>query len=317
MIRRTAIALTLVTLGFLPSCAYRLTPYENITVGKPAVEVPAPVGEEIQITYLGTNGYIFRSSNTTIVVDPYLSRIDTRSILFNADVSPSPSIVADSIQKAALHQKVDGFLVTHAHFDHLFDVSPLQQRLGGKVVTSQTGAYLCEAAGVSRRQLLPSKPGKIYRIGDAKVRVLEARHDKILGSAPYPGNITEPLGRAPRKPKDWRMGEPLAFLIELNGKRIYVESGGIPGHTPSVSDVDLAIIGVALPGSQRRYADAVVALNPRYVLPSHQDNFFHPLKSGFQFSAVADFPRILATHEAKDLPGRLILMKYFHSWSLD
>ena len=124
------------------------------------------------------------------------------------------------------------------------------------------------------------------------------------------------MGAPPTLARDWKLGTPLAFVIELNGKRIYVESGGTLKSRPSVSDVDLAIIGVALPGSQNRYPDAVRALNPRYVIPSHQDNFFLPLESGFHFSSLSDFPRIKAQHEAMELPGEMFLMDYFTTWTI-
>lgn len=308
-----------VPLLFGASCAYRLDVYEddNLLVGTPAAKTPLPRGNEVQVTYLGTNGYIIRSSDTVLVIDPYLSRIDMRSVVFNADVTPSPAILTEVARQANLPRHIDGYLVTHSHFDHLFDVPPMHRAYGGKVVTSPTGAYLCESAGVSRRDLLPSEPGKIYRIGNAKVRVLDAWHDKVLGRVPYKGSVTEVLGRYPNKPNDYRLGQPLAFLVELNGKRIYVESGGLPGHVPSVTDVDLAIVGVAVADSQKRYPDAVRALNPHYVLPSHQDNFFIPLEKGFQFSTLSDFPRVLATHKAEDLPGELILMDYFRTWTVE
>lgn len=318
MNRLVPILIAAALLALLPSCAYRLdTAYSDLLVGTPSDKAPLPRGNQVQVTYLGTNAYLIRSAGTTIVVDPYFSRIDLRSVVFNADVSPSPAIITEVSRKAKLGRHVDGYLVTHSHFDHLFDVPPMQRMYGGKVITSPTGAYLAEAAGVSRRQLLPSKPGKIYRIGEAKVRVLPAWHDKVLGRIPYPGTIDTPLPSEPDKPKDYRLGIPLAFLVELNGKRIYVESGGIPGHIPCVTGVDLAIVGVAVPGSQKRYPDTVRTLNPKYVLPSHQDNFFLPIEDGFQFSTLSNFPKILATHKAADLPGELILMDYFRSWMVE
>jgi hypothetical protein len=65
-----------------------------------------------------------------------------------------------------------------------------------------------------------------------------------------------------------------------------------------------------------RYAEAVRSLNARHVLPSHQDNFFNPLESGFHFAVLSDFPRIRSIHSAENLPGRLVLMDYFHTWFL-
>jgi hypothetical protein len=80
--------------------------------------------------------------------------------------------------------------------------------------------------------------------------------------------------------------------------------------------VDLAILGVALPDSRRRFAETVRALRPRYVLPSHQDDFFAPLQGGFVFGKLTNFPDIRRQDQSDHLPGRLILLDYFRPWTL-
>lgn len=308
----------LAALGLATSCSHRLASYQDLLVGEPAAVAPAPGRNEVTVTYLGVNGYLVASGDTALLLDPYFSRFPLRSVVFKTPVSPSGEAIAYGVKQGKLPARVDGYLITHAHFDHLFDVPPLQRQLGGKVVTSETGAYLCEAAGVPRRELLASQPGQTHRLGEATVRVLWAEHDKVLGAVPYPGKIEAPLSAPPSRPSDWRLGTPLAYLIELGGKRIYFESGGVPHGPPPITgvEVDLAIVGTAVSNSHVHYAEVVRVLNPRYVLPSHQDNFFEPVEKGFQFSALANFPRIRATHRAQALPGKLILMDYFQAFRL-
>ena len=119
----------------------------------------------------------------------------------------------------------------------------------------------------------------------------------------------------PQRAADWICGEPLAFLIEVNGQRIYIDSGGTPAQLPPNEHVDLAILGVALPDSRARLAAALARLQPRYVLPSHQDDFFRPLSAGFQFGQLTDFPRV-QRECAQQNRGRLILLDYFRPWTL-
>jgi len=198
-------------------------------------------------------------------------------------------------------------------------VPPLQQQFGGKILTSATGIFLSQAANpdISSSDLIAAQAGDHYRIGNARIRVFASKHDRVLGSIPIPGIISEPLAAPPTRPKDWKVGTPLAFLIEIAGKKIYIDSGGMPGHPPSVHDVDIAILGAAVGDGQRRFAEAVRVLNPRYILPSHQDNFFTPLKRGFRFSFTSNFPQLKKTYQDEKLPGKLILMDFFHSWTLD
>jgi len=88
--------------------------------------------------------------------------------------------------------------------------------------------------------------------------------------------------------------------IEAAGKRIYIDSGGVPGAPPSaaIGHVDLAILGVALPDSRQRFAEAVRRLSPRYILPSHQDDLLAPLSGGFVFGKLTNFPQLLRTQKA-------------------
>lgn len=301
---------------FACSCSNRLGPYRDLLVGTPADECAAPTAGEVQVTYLGVHGYLIRSADTTLMVDPYFSRLAMRDVLFNAPVAPSAAAIGYGLRRGQVPRRIDGYLVTHSHFDHLFDIPWIQKRFGGRIVTSPTGRHLSEAMDVSRRNILPSLPGVVHRIGGARIHVLAARHDTVLGRAPYPGRISQPLTGPPDRARDWRLGTPLAFLVEIEGRRIYLESGGVGDNLPRVSDVDLAILGVAVRDSQQRYPEAVRALSPRYVLPSHQDDFFRPVEEGFHFSSLANFPRIKASHEGMNLPGRLILMDYFHTWSV-
>jgi hypothetical protein len=62
-------------------------------------------------------------------------------------------------------------------------------------------------------------------------------------------------------------------------------------------------------------AAALERLQPRYVLPSHQDNFFRPLDAGFQFGPLTDFPRV-KRECARASRSRLILLDYFRPWTL-
>jgi hypothetical protein len=122
----------------------------------------------------------------------------------------------------------------------------------------------------------------------------------------------------PIKVSDWCVGEPLAFVIEAAGKRIYIDSGGVPGSPPDsrIRNVDLAILGVALPDSRDRFAEAVRKLRPRYIMPSHQDDMFAPVDRGFTFGKMTNFPALVREQGREKLSGRLILLDYFRPWTL-
>ena len=68
----------------------------------------------MQLTWLGTAGFHIKTGDTTILIDPYLSR--------NEKAQPK--------QPQKPHDIHDGDLIfiSHGHFDHILDVPEIAQR---------------------------------------------------------------------------------------------------------------------------------------------------------------------------------------------
>jgi L-ascorbate metabolism protein UlaG (beta-lactamase superfamily) len=271
---------------------------------------PRVPAKGVRVTYLGVNGYLLEARGTALLVDPYFTRTPLGAVALNLRQQPDPRHL--KFAETKLPPRVDAILVTHGHFDHLLDVPELARRTGAEVVASPTGVNLARASGAKRTRAV--LPGSRYRTQGAVVRVLSASHDCVLGRVPFPGH-RRTVPPAPRRPADWVCGEPLAFLIEMGGKRIYVDSGGTPEVLPSggLGQVDLAILGVALRDSRERLRPALARLRPRYFLPSHQDDFFRPVQRGFTFGWLTDFPDVVRRSAGQ----RLILLDYFAPWTLE
>ena len=264
----------------------------------------------VRVTYLGTNSYQFEFKNHALLVDPYFSRVDLLSVVLGAHIQPNSSRIADSMRHLA--PKVDGILVTHGHFDHLLDVPIVMSKTHARLIASRSSIDLAKRAGASSGDAVTA--GDVRRIGPWKIRVVAASHDRLFGKVPFDQTASQHSG-PPQRAGEWVCGEPLAFLIEINGQRIYIDSGGTEAQLPPNVHVDLAIMGMALPDSRARLNAALERLKPRYFLPSHQDNFFLPLSEGFQFGPLTDFQTV--QHDcAQENRGRLILLDYFRPWTL-
>jgi L-ascorbate metabolism protein UlaG (beta-lactamase superfamily) len=289
--------------------------YSNLVVA----DSPGQARKGVHVTYLGTNGYQFEFNDHALLVDPYFSRVNLWNVALGSPIRPNAARINDGLRH--LVPKPDAILVTHGHFDHLLDVPAVMAKTGAHLIASASSvdlvkrARLCQRydgqAGASSGDAV--KPGDMRRIGPWKISVLSATHDRLFGKVPY--DRPHLRTNAPQRAADWICGEPLAFLIEVNGQRIYIDSGGTAAQLPPNKRVDLAILGVALPDSRERLAAALERLHPRYILPSHQDDFFRPLSAGFQFAPLSDFPFVQRESAQQDR-SRLILLDYFRPWTL-
>ncbi len=229
-----------------------------------------------RITWLGTAGFVIESAETTLLVDPFLTRPGLSRIA--SRMVPDDLAIAHHVPR-----KVDAILCGHSHYDHVADAPRIAKHTNAKLVGSLSTCAWGRAEGLPESQLvqIPSN-GAVVRFGDIEVRFVPSRHGKVaLGRVPFVGEVrTTPRG--PGRLWHYRMGGAFGLLIKAPGVSIY--------HNGSADLIDAELEGenadvllaclAGRKGTANYVARLVSALGPKLVVPTHHDAFFAPLEAG-------------------------------------
>ena len=293
---------------------------------------PAPSSNHVTLTYMGTAGWEITDGNTVILLDPYLSRIygpqppgrppfarasgDNRPQYGWTDVAVQDIAVIDSHVK-----KADFVLVTHTHYDHVFDVPHIALKTHATVIGTESTENVLRAYNVPEEQLITVRGGEDYDFGVFSLKVIPSLHSPLdhkhyFSSATAPAGMKSPLTLEQMHPE----GGTLAYLIRLHGHQILAFGGmnyierEIEGLTP-----DAVLVGAA--SSRKEIYDYTGRLMrdlhfPALVLPTHWDNFTAPYSASQQpaIDAVKSFVEEIA---AASPNSKVVVPKYFEPISLD
>jgi len=141
----------------------------------------ADVGEGVACWYLGCNGFVLRSAEATVYIDPYFAGGEPP---WTIRMIPVPMDPADATT-------ADAVLATHEHIDHIHPPSygPLVEDLGATVYGAEPcwdgrqdyeGEMIAE--GAQRRVI---EPGDDFEVGDFTVHVRGANDPDADGDVSY------------------------------------------------------------------------------------------------------------------------------------
>ena len=217
---------------------------------------------QIRLRWLGNAGFEFQISQTTLIVDPFLTRPKARHVFFGR-------IQPDEYSLEKYIQHCDHILVTHAHFDHCMDAPSLARRTGAVVHGSHNTCQLMRAAGLPDEQVHMITYQDEFQIGGINISVLPAAHPWIPGYTR--GRLASTL-RFPLRLRDYRMDDCFSFLLQAGGKRMLVWSST---HSQGAPRADLLTCRAV--SSQGWYRELLNEVKPNFVLPQHWDDFTQPL----------------------------------------
>lgn len=226
------------------------------------------------VRWFGTAGFELSAGGTTLLVDPYLTRVGLGRFLTRR-IAPDEARIAASVQTA------DAVLIGHSHFDHVMDTPIIARKTGAVVYGSASTANLMRANGVPERQIvtLTHDRATTFDVGPFKVTAVPSEHSRFaLGkSVPYAGDIPSTC-EVHLRGSQYRCGDVFCFLIDHAGFRTYhMGSANLVEEAIPVEarGANLLLMCIAARFATERYVPrTLTALSPERVLPMHYDNMF-------------------------------------------
>jgi L-ascorbate metabolism protein UlaG (beta-lactamase superfamily) len=251
----------------------------------------------LSLTHFGAAGWSITDGATTILLDPYLSRIrfkgrkygphdatevagDKRTI-FNMDQPPA----TDTETVNALVPHANYILLSHSHFNHCMDVPYIAKKTGAVVIGTESTANVAQNGGVEEDQTIVVKGGEDLAFDEFSLKVIPSLHSP-LSCKLYRDFGTVPLQSEPLTLDEHVEGGTLAYLLRFAGRQIllfgsmnFIEKE-LEGLRP-----DIALIASAPPRLDiHNYTDRLLRAvgKPPVVIATHWDD------QGLPFGAPQD-----------------------------
>ncbi|HYL86192.1 MAG TPA: MBL fold metallo-hydrolase [Candidatus Angelobacter sp.] len=287
---------------------------------------------QVILRWLGTAGWEISDGSTTILIDPYISRIfgpqppgRTPFARAAGDTRPQygwdDAAVPDEASIDTHVPRANYVLVTHTHYDHVLDVPHIALKTHATVIGTESTSNVLRAYSIPEEQLITVRGGEDYDFGAFSVKVIPSLHSPLdhkryFSSETTPAGLKSPLTLRQMHPE----GGTLAYLVRFDGHQILVFGGmnyierEMVGLRP-----DVVLVGAA--GSHKELYDYCGRLMralqfPALVLPTHWDNFTAPYEASQQASIDA-LQSFLEEMKAASPKTKVTVPKYFEPIQLE
>jgi L-ascorbate metabolism protein UlaG (beta-lactamase superfamily) len=286
----------------------------------------------LQLTHFGAAGWSITDGATTVLLDPYLSRVRFKGRPYGAaDAATVPGdarpIVAydeaPAVDTATIDRHVpraDYVLLSHSHFNHAMDAPHIARRTGATVIGTESTANLARAGGVADAQILTVRGGEDWEFGRLSIRVIPSLHSALSGKHYWSSAVIPRDVRPPLRLRDYVEGGTLAYLVRIAGWQVLLFGGmnyierEVLGLRP-----DIALVAAARP--RREVHDYTGRLlralgRPPIVLATHWDNQGLPFGAP-QDEALAEAETFVAEACAVAPRSRVVVPRHFQTVVVD
>ncbi len=222
----------------------------------------------MEITWLGTAGFIIKSKEGEIAFDPFLSR-------GNGQASPF------SVKSFENSQAV---FVGHGHFDHVYDIPQIASGTEVKIYAPGLTGQILKLRGVPSSRLVEASNKEIL-FKPFKMRAFHSAHTRfdmplILSTAKRCG--VHGCAHALKLGVSYPKGLVQTYYFEMQGKKfLFVSSAGCTEKELMMyQKLEVDYFLAPLQGHshiQEIAAKQVSIVKPKVVIPHHHDDFYPPL----------------------------------------
>lgn len=231
----------------------------------------------MRLRWLGTAGVELQSGDTTILIDPDLTR--------NPHATPQQPLDPSDFMHA------EAVFITHGHFDHTYDLPAVMAASGADVHASPSVCRALIKRGMPAGKLKEMQEGESVEIGPFKATAIPACH--VHFDTPL---VLSTLKRCLRiLPKLIKMGPPkyptgevLGWLLEVEEKKLF-DLGSAGMRWEPEEDIDVFLVPVqGRTNICEVAADLVRKVRPKMVIPHHFDDFYPPLSQTIDLEPLID-----------------------------
>ncbi|MDG2341906.1 MAG: MBL fold metallo-hydrolase [Cytophagales bacterium] len=299
-------------------------------------KVKPSLKDSINLTYYGAAGWEINDENTTVLLDPYISRIklvgsSTTTTVTSSDIQnlgqtdDRPSYnredfyVTDTVVVDKYIKKADYIFVHHTHFDHAADVPYIAKKTGAVVIGTESMANLLKAHGIPGNQIITVKGGEDYQFEHFSVKVIPSLHSALRNKLYFNSGIISADHKIPLKIKDYVEGNSLMFYFRFKSKNI-LTMGSMNFIEDNIKGLEPNILLAGSANSRKnmyKYNERLLSSTgyPEIIIPTHWDNFRVP----YGFSQDKDIKSkalpFIQEVEKLNIRSKIILPKHLETLS--
>jgi L-ascorbate metabolism protein UlaG (beta-lactamase superfamily) len=265
--------------------------------------------QRLRLKWLGNAGWEIRFGETTVLIDPFLTR---------REASRSEEWKTDGQAVLQVIRGAEYIFAGHSHADHIADIPFIAKRFGAKVIGSRTTTDIALTAGVDKGQLTTIRGGEKLDFKDFSVQVIESQHGVLNRSGqrrqPRSEEILEPWS-GPVTGKSFVEGGSYVYHFTFGKHRVLHQSTGnfieenLKGLEP-----DVAILAAT---GDYDWAEAIKILRPKTVIIHHHDNWRVPFSAGISRSNRKRAQRVEDAIKWVDRNIKVIVPQYFKTITVE